>query len=736
MLATSSQWSNGFKTLTFTVRNGVNWSDGKPFGAADVAYTFNAMKSDKAIDLNALWSADGGPLTSVALKGTNQVVFTFKAPSQPIFYFVADQTPIVPQHIWSTLDQSKLSPYARLETCRHWALPGLELLAGEHQVPAQPELLAEHAGHPVPMIQEVDYPAFLSNTPGNLALSQGQAQWGGQYIPNVQSFYVAKDPTHRHIWFPPVLNVALVPNLTNPLLGKLPVRQAIAYALDKATVARRGERVAAARQPDRRRHADLPELGRHLARHSRATTPPRPSRSCSPPASPRARTGSTPTRSGQPLSFTIKTISGYSDWDASLQIITQELKAVGIAVTVQDENSTPYTTDIQGGHFQLAYAGSAGRRAPARPYYELRGWLFSGNIGSTNYSRFNSPSADALFNQYSAASPSQQAPDRPSDSTIMVDDLPFIPDHRGRRLVPVRHHEHRRLADPSNPYAQPSPYSFPDNGVVLTHLYPVRKRAPSSGSGRRPRGDEIPHAASRAVPGHPLGGPHRQLHHPARDAGQRGERGAGHVPERQPGGAARAADPVRCQRPSEPGRQLLSVPRNCFTGQFGVTAQGVPVLSEIASKLPWTLGLVGVTTVIAFVIGTVVGVVSAWRRGGRLDGILPPTLFIVSTIPVFFVGLLLIYVFAVKLNWLPLSGNYSIGATPSFSLSFIGDVLKHAILPGLSLVIVTAGLWVYSMRNNMITTVAEDYVKMGRAKGLPSGGSCTTTRRATRSCPT
>jgi peptide/nickel transport system permease protein len=159
---------------------------------------------------------------------------------------------------------------------------------------------------------------------------------------------------------------------------------------------------------------------------------------------------------------------------------------------------------------------------------------------------------------------------------------------------------------------------------------------------------------------------------------------------------------------------------NCLTGQFGVTAQGVPVMTEIIQKLPWTLGLVGVTTVIAFVIGTVAGIASAWRRGGRLDAILPPSLFIVSSIPVFFVGLLLIYVFAVRLNWLPLGSNYSYGATPSFSPSFIWDVLKHAILPALSLIIVTAGLWVYSMRNNMITTIAEDYVKTARAKGLPS----------------
>jgi peptide/nickel transport system permease protein len=159
---------------------------------------------------------------------------------------------------------------------------------------------------------------------------------------------------------------------------------------------------------------------------------------------------------------------------------------------------------------------------------------------------------------------------------------------------------------------------------------------------------------------------------------------------------------------------------NCLTGQFGLTAQRVPVLTEIISKLPWTLGLVGVTTIIAFAIGTFVGVLGAWRRGGKLDGLLPPLLFIVASFPVFFVGLLLLYVFAVTFNWLPLSSNYSIGTEPSLSLSFIGDVVVHAILPGISLIVVTAGLWIYSMRNNMITTLAEDYVKMGRAKGLKS----------------
>jgi peptide/nickel transport system permease protein len=158
---------------------------------------------------------------------------------------------------------------------------------------------------------------------------------------------------------------------------------------------------------------------------------------------------------------------------------------------------------------------------------------------------------------------------------------------------------------------------------------------------------------------------------------------------------------------------------NCVTGQFGLTSARVPVMTDIMQKLPWTLGLVGVTTVIAFAVGTMIGVVSAWRRGGRLDSLLPPLLFIVSTLPVFFVALVLLYVFAVALNWFPLESNYSLGVTPSFSLPFLWDVIAHAILPAATLVIVTAGSWIYTMRNNMVTTLAEDYVRMARAKGLP-----------------
>jgi peptide/nickel transport system substrate-binding protein len=475
VLATSSAWSNGYKTLTFTIRNGVTWSDGKPFSAADVVYTFNAIKTDKAIDLNALWSNVGGPLTSVTSNGTNQVVFTFNAPSQQIFYFVADQTPIVPQHIWSTLDQSKLHSYADSKPVGTG--PYLMSSCSPQNIKyfRNPHYWQSTASHPVPEIKEIDYPAFLSNTPGNLFLAQGQAQWGGQYIPNIQSFYIGKDPAHRHIWFPPVLNVALVPNLDNSLLSQLPVRQAIAYALDRPKIAQLGE--GGEQQAANQTGVITPTFQSWFDSSIPLPSynPAKADQILNSAGFKKSAGGIYRSPSGQPLSFTIKTISGYSDWDASLQIITQELKAAGIAVTVQDENSTPYTADIQGGKFQLAYAGSGGPAASPgpSPYYELRGWLFSGNIGSTDYPRFKSRAVDALFNQYGAASPSQQIQIIHQLQKVMVDDVPFIPTTEGVDWYQYDTTKIGGWPTKSDPYAQPSPYSFPDNEQVVTHLYPT-----------------------------------------------------------------------------------------------------------------------------------------------------------------------------------------------------------------------------------------------------------------------
>ena len=157
------------------------------------------------------------------------------------------------------------------------------------------------------------------------------------------------------------------------------------------------------------------------------------------------------------------------------------------------------------------------------------------------------------------------------------------------------------------------------------------------------------------------------------------------------------------------------------TGNLGISySQGEPVSQVIAGALPWTLGLVGITTVLAFILGTTIGAVAAWRRGSRFDSVMPPLFVFTTAIPFFWVGMVLILIFSVHLGWFPSSGNVGQLTLPSFSASYIGDVLQHALLPALTLLITGIGGWVLTMRNNMVTTLTEDYVRMARAKGLSS----------------
>jgi peptide/nickel transport system permease protein len=162
---------------------------------------------------------------------------------------------------------------------------------------------------------------------------------------------------------------------------------------------------------------------------------------------------------------------------------------------------------------------------------------------------------------------------------------------------------------------------------------------------------------------------------------------------------------------------------NMFTGHWGVSigaTLGQPVRQIIAQSLPWTLGLVGVATVLAFLLGSLIGVLAGWRRGGTLDSVLPPIFVVTSALPYFWVGLLLILVFSVWTHgWLPSDFNYDTSLQPGFSPGFVGSVLQHAVLPGATIVITAIGAWILTMRNNMLTTLAEDYVRMARAKGLP-----------------
>jgi peptide/nickel transport system permease protein len=156
-----------------------------------------------------------------------------------------------------------------------------------------------------------------------------------------------------------------------------------------------------------------------------------------------------------------------------------------------------------------------------------------------------------------------------------------------------------------------------------------------------------------------------------------------------------------------------------FHFNFGtdVTQYPAPVSTLLAETIPWTLVLVGSATVIAFVVGTGLGIVAGWRYGGRLDRVLPGLMFL-QAIPYFFFALILLELFAAKLHVFPLGQGYAEGLVPGWHWDFIGSAIYHSLLPALTIVLTSIAGWMLQMRNVMITTVGEDYVIAAQAKGL------------------
>jgi peptide/nickel transport system substrate-binding protein len=468
MLATSWKWGAGNKSLTFTIRQGVKFSDGTPMSAKDVVYTFNLLKKYPALDLTGDWSV----LSSVTQTGSDQVTMNFKSAAVPAFYYIAGQTPIVPEHIWSKIanpvaypntDPVGTGPY-KVNPCTK---ANITYTANPHYW--QPGL---------PKVTKVQYPAYTSNNTANDQLANGQAQWGSQYIPSINSFYTSKS-SNFHYWFPPTVNVSVVPNLKNPLLSNVKVRQAISYAIDRSKVSSIGE---SGYEPPANQagivtptftswldKASLAKYGNYAYNQAKA-------KQLLASAGFKMSSGGIMTNAqGQKLSFTIINIGDYSDWVASVQVIQQELKAVGIQLTPDNLSNTDFDASLYNGKYQLAYYDQ--QTFGPSPYYELRNWLDSagtapiGQQAATNYERYSNPATDKLFAQYAAStSATQQHSIMNQIQGVMLADLPIIPVVQAVDWYQYDDSSLSGWPTPGNPYAQPSAYAYPDMEQVLLHL--------------------------------------------------------------------------------------------------------------------------------------------------------------------------------------------------------------------------------------------------------------------------
>jgi peptide/nickel transport system permease protein len=166
--------------------------------------------------------------------------------------------------------------------------------------------------------------------------------------------------------------------------------------------------------------------------------------------------------------------------------------------------------------------------------------------------------------------------------------------------------------------------------------------------------------------------------------------------------------------------QYLHYWNDVFHFNFGVDLANFPTpVSQILDQaIPWTLILVGTATVIAFLLGTGLGILAGWRHGGALDRSLPVWMFFQAA-PYFFIALTLVDFFAVEHHWLPVAQGFNGEVTsPGWTWAFISNALEHSLLPAFTIVVTSVAGWMLQMRNVMITTISEDYVIAAQAKGL------------------
>jgi peptide/nickel transport system permease protein len=166
--------------------------------------------------------------------------------------------------------------------------------------------------------------------------------------------------------------------------------------------------------------------------------------------------------------------------------------------------------------------------------------------------------------------------------------------------------------------------------------------------------------------------------------------------------------------------QYFTYLKHVLQGDFGISVAyfPAPVSEVIASGLVWTVFLAGTAVIIAFAIGTMLGVVAAWWRRGWVDTWLPSTLVFIGAFPYFWLAMVALYILGFTWGWFPLGHAYGNDAVPGFRLSFFADVAAHAVLPVGTVVLATLGGWLLSMRNTMVSILGSDYVNLARAKGL------------------
>jgi peptide/nickel transport system substrate-binding protein len=431
-LATGFSWSNGNKTLTFTIRPGVKWSDGQPFTAADVAFTFNYGKKYAAADQQGLF-AKPAQLASVTASG-NQATFNFTSVNTTIFRKIANLTLIIPQHI-----------YSRITSPTTFANPnpvGTGPFTQVTDFSPQSYTLAKNPYYWQPVnFDGIHVPSFTGNDAALLANSQGQLDQTGNFIPNCAKVYAGKDPTHFNCDYTTVGPVALWMNDQQYPYSMPQFRKALSYAIDRQKIWKIGETGYEPASDALGVNGPWPNwMNPALAAQAKemATYNPAKAKATLMAAKFTYKGSDLYDPNGNRVTFTFNVINGWSDWDLDAQILQQNFKAIGIDFKINLMTQPQWFDQtgkgtLPGGNGQFHWVNTTNT-----PYDYFEGFMSQESFtpvgtdatltGTDNFERYMSPQASALLKQFRETSDTAlQHKLMNQVEAIFLQDLPIIP---------------------------------------------------------------------------------------------------------------------------------------------------------------------------------------------------------------------------------------------------------------------------------------------------------------------
>ena len=457
-LATEWSFSEDNTELTFTTRENVLWSDGTPFTANDVAYTFNLFLENDALPGNG--GATVAPyLESIEATDDTTVVFTFTEPYTIGLYDIGGQM-IVPQHIFSEVDDvltfTNENPVA--------TGPFTEVARFEAQVwelHRNPNYWQEGK----PYFQGLQIPAYPTNDAVNLATINGENDWAANFIPDIEETYVAKDPENFHYWFPSTGDpVHLYLNTTVPPFDNVDVRKAISMAINR-------DQIVAIAMYDYTHPADTTGLSDQFATikdeeaaNAGWTTFDVDAANEMLDAAGLTMDGDVRVlEDGTPMEYELNVVSGWTDWVQSCDIMAQNLAEVGIRVTVQPYEQATWQTNVQNGDFTMSIGWSSGGATVVNFYRGVMSsntWREIGTSAGENWHRFKLEEADTLLQQFASTSDeAEQLQLAVELQKLYAEHAPAVPLFPGPQWGEYNTMRFEGFPNEDNPYALLSTYS-------------------------------------------------------------------------------------------------------------------------------------------------------------------------------------------------------------------------------------------------------------------------------------